>query len=215
MTRASQTSLGMSTQWFQVGRMERGETPSAIIPRADGSNASAHNRGRAWDSNAPTTRDMRLRAEGCALVGLVFNVASKSWHCEPLGAVPSSVDLAPWIKFVQGVVTPAKPATPSTPLHVREDTMRLYQQNDTEDGKVFAFDGGAVWIGPNELKDIIDANRRSGITGPGFTEPLPMPAAQITRLSETARTANGSYIVRDLITELARKFATKLDVKID
>ncbi|MGO2751782.1 MAG: hypothetical protein ACTIA6_17160 [Pseudoclavibacter sp.] len=205
----------MSTQWFQVGRMERGETPSAIIPRADGSNASAHNRGRAWDSNAPTTRDMRLRAEGCALVGLVFNVASKSWHCEPLGAVPSSVDLAPWIKFVQGVVTPAKPATPSTPLHVREDTMRLYQQNDTEDGKVFAFDGGAVWIGPNELKDIIDANRRSGITGPGFTEPLPMPAAQITRLSETARTANGSYIVRDLITELARKFATKLDVKID
>lgn len=92
--------------------------------------------------------------------------------------------------------------------------MRLYQQNDTKDGKVFAFDGGAVWIGPDELKDIVDANRRSGITGPAFTEPLPMPAAQITRLSETARKANGSYIVRDLLIRIAVRLGEKLGVKL-
>ena len=119
VTSASKTSLGISTQWYQVGRMDRRETPSAIIPNSNGSNLSRHSVGRALDSNAPTARDMRLRAEGCAMVGLVFNVASESWHCEPLGA--PKVDLTSWYEFVRGTVQ-EKPAEKPKPAPVYPDS---------------------------------------------------------------------------------------------
>ena len=90
---ASQTSEGVSTQWFQVGRMWRGETPSAIIPNADGSNLSRHRSGDAIDWNAPTERDMMLRAVAMERAGLVANVPSESWHAEALRA--PTVDLDP------------------------------------------------------------------------------------------------------------------------
>lgn len=205
----SKTSAGMSTQWYQVGRMDRGETPSAIIPRDDGTNESAHNKGRAADTNAPTARDMQLRAEGAYLAGLVFNVASETWHKEPLAS--PRVDLGPWIKFVQGVVTQT---TPTPTPNVQEDAMILLQQSDA-DRKLFVLQGGAHWINGDELAAAQALNKGLGLTGKGFYEPVQLPAHQITFLSEMSRKANGSYIVRDLINELAKKFAAKLGVKID
>ena len=191
---ASQTSMGMSTQWFQVGRMWRGETPSAIIPNADGSNASAHNRGRAWDSNAPTQSDMRLRAEGCALAGLRFNVPSESWHCEPLWPVPSTVDIRPWIEFVKGKAAPATPAPTPIPKDLKKESTtmtRLYQEDgryqaDKKDGKIFVIGGGgAGYINdPNIVNQIIEMNRRAGLTGPCWTEVEKVPWNWITNLSQ-------------------------------
>lgn len=100
VTIASRTSTGGSNQWFQVGRMDRGETPSAIIPNANGSNLSRHAVGRAIDWNAPTARDMRLRAEGMARAGMVANVSSETWHAEPLGT--PTIDLTPFYRLVDG-----------------------------------------------------------------------------------------------------------------
>ena len=119
VTSASKTSLGISTQWYQVGRMDRGQTPSAIIPNSNGSNLSRHSVGRALDSDAPTARDMQLRAEGCAMVGLVFNVASESWHCEPLAS--PNVDLTSWYEFVRGTVQ-EKPAEKPKPAPIYPDS---------------------------------------------------------------------------------------------
>lgn len=87
----SQTSTGTSTQWFQVGRMDRGET-SAIIPNADGSNLSRHSTGDAIDCNVPTSRDMQLRAKYAIQAGLVANVAGESWHFEALRAPTVNLD---------------------------------------------------------------------------------------------------------------------------
>lgn len=92
--RSQDTTSGMSTQWYQWGRYQRGETPSAAWP-----GTSRHGEGRALDSNAPTQRDMELRATGAAWAGLVFNVPSESWHCEPLGT--PLVDLTPWYQHVR------------------------------------------------------------------------------------------------------------------
>lgn len=83
---ASLTCEGISTQWFQVGRMWRGETPDAIVPNADGTNLSKHATGNASDTNAPTTRDMDLRRTGAVWAGCGFPVASESWHMEATGA---------------------------------------------------------------------------------------------------------------------------------
>lgn len=198
VTRASQTSLGMSTQWFQVGRMDRGETPSAIIPRPDGSNASAHNRGRAWDSNAPTVRDMQFRAEGCALVGLVFNVPSESWHCEPLGAVPSAVDLAPWIEFVQGVVTPTPPASPQ-PNNRLKEAIRMFlvtQSSTPAPGQhkrtfIMTSDRGAVHLtDPAQVTAWQKIFAELGLKGPGFEKSIELPWDVITHASEGVQGKN-------------------------
>lgn len=195
-----QTSAGISTQWFQVGRMWRGETPSAIVPNASGSNLSKHRTGEALDSNAPTLRDFMLRAQGAYLAGLVFNVASESWHCEPL-AVPQT-DLGPWVATVQGVVTPAKP-TPTNNLKKELDMPRIYQENDTKEGKVFLLGGGgAGWASPEAYKAAVEMNRKAGLTGPGWTEPIPTPWADITRVSETLQKGSLATEIRGDIRKL-------------
>lgn len=88
----SQTSTGGSNQYYQHGRMLRGETPSAINPDyAD----SRHFYGLAIDWNAPSDIDMAHRALLMSDVGLVANVSSESWHAEPLRAVKPNVSLTP------------------------------------------------------------------------------------------------------------------------
>lgn len=77
----SQTSTGGSNQWFQWGRYQRGETPSAAWP-----GTSRHGSGLAIDWASPTTADINIRSRLMAEVGLVRNVPSESWHAEPLAA---------------------------------------------------------------------------------------------------------------------------------
>jgi len=69
----SQTSTGGSNQWFQWGRYQRGETPSAGTP-----GTSSHGWGKAADITPG--RENPTVANACAQVGLIFTVASESWH---------------------------------------------------------------------------------------------------------------------------------------
>jgi peptidoglycan hydrolase-like protein with peptidoglycan-binding domain len=75
------TSTGGSNQWFQYGRMKRGETPSASYP-----GGSIHGWGRAADvSNGanPKVREIFRKH------GWVFDIASESWHAHFVGGSPS------------------------------------------------------------------------------------------------------------------------------
>lgn len=73
----SKTSTGGSNQWFQYGRMKRGETPTAATP-----GGSIHGWGKAADisngSNA-TVRDVFQKH------GFVFDISSESWHAHYVG----------------------------------------------------------------------------------------------------------------------------------
>jgi len=75
VTVESQTSTGGSNQWFQWGRYQRGETPSAGWPPA----GTSHGWGLAADINPGRTNPVVLNA--CTQVGLIFTIASESWHC--------------------------------------------------------------------------------------------------------------------------------------
>lgn len=91
--REQDTASGGSTQWFQWGRYQRylqGDrtgTPSAAYP-----GTSRHGLGLAIDWDAPTTRDMQLRAKHMPAAGLVANVASETWHAEGLRAPTVNLD---------------------------------------------------------------------------------------------------------------------------
>lgn len=69
----SQTSMGRSTQWFQWGRYQRGETPSAGWP-----GTSSHGWGMAADINPG--RNNGVVASIANSLGLSFTVPSESWH---------------------------------------------------------------------------------------------------------------------------------------
>lgn len=73
VTNESQTASGRSTQWFQWGRYKRGETPSAGTP-----GTSSHGWGLAADIS-PGRGHADVEAL-CAQLGLIFTVASESWH---------------------------------------------------------------------------------------------------------------------------------------
>jgi hypothetical protein len=88
--RASETASGLSTVWYQWGRAERGETPSAADPRG-GTLASDHTKGIATDTDC---NDIALRREAMRLVGMVQTIASESWHFAIRG--PALVDLTGW-----------------------------------------------------------------------------------------------------------------------
>ena len=191
--REQDTSLGVSTQYYQHGRYLRwlaGDptgTPSAINPDVRDSN---HTGGRALDSNAPTARDMRLRAEGAYLAGLVFNVPSESWHQEPLATPRES--LAPWIKFVQGEAETAKPSpTKPNPNRLKEiPTMFLATENDVpkNTAKTFLFTEtkGAVHLKKTEqVAAWLTIFGALGIKGPGFEKSVELPWATITHASES------------------------------
>ena len=184
---SSQTASGESTQYFQHGRYLRGETPSAINPDVRDSN---HTGGRALDSNAPTARDMRLRAEGAYLAGLVFNVPSESWHQEPLATPRES--LASWIKFVQGETETAKPSPAKpNPNRLKEiPTMFLATENDVpkNTAKTFLFTEtkGAIHLKKTEqVAAWLTIFGALGIKGPGFEKSVELPWATITHASES------------------------------
>jgi peptidoglycan hydrolase-like protein with peptidoglycan-binding domain len=73
VTNESQTSTGGSNQWFQLGRMHRGETPSAGTP-----GTSSHGWGMAADIN-PGHGNSVVRSIAESL-GLVFTLDSEPWH---------------------------------------------------------------------------------------------------------------------------------------
>jgi hypothetical protein len=75
-----------SNQWFQKGREDRGETPDAGTP-----GFSSHGWGVAADIQPG--RNNGLVASVCAQLGLIFNVASESWHMVARGT--PTVDYKP------------------------------------------------------------------------------------------------------------------------
>lgn len=84
VTNESATSTGGSTQWFQVGRMHRGETPSAATP-----GTSAHGWGTAADIYPGVNND--VVASVASSLGLSFPISSEAWHIVSNGYVaPSS-----------------------------------------------------------------------------------------------------------------------------
>ncbi|MBB2959515.1 D-alanyl-D-alanine carboxypeptidase family protein [Pseudoclavibacter helvolus] len=84
ITEESKTSTGGSNQWFQKGREDRGETPSAAVP-----GTSRHGAGRAVDWS---TEHMVSRAFFMAQAGLVRNIPTESWHAEPLNTPTVDLD---------------------------------------------------------------------------------------------------------------------------
>jgi hypothetical protein len=70
----SKTSTGGSNQWFQYGRMKRGETPTAAYP-----GGSIHGWGKAADVSPG--RDNGQLVAIFKTHGFVFDISSESWHC--------------------------------------------------------------------------------------------------------------------------------------
>lgn len=70
------TSTRSSNQWFQYGRMKRGETPAAAYP-----GSSAHGFGLAADIQpTKTSANGGLLQAIMKTHGFLFNVPSESWH---------------------------------------------------------------------------------------------------------------------------------------
>ena len=95
---ASKTSTKSSNQWFQWGRMKRGETPAAAYP-----GTSVH--GWAVASDITNGSNSTLRAV-LKKYGFVFDVPSESWHAHFIGlpkpiAEPNALQKRSW-KGMQG-----------------------------------------------------------------------------------------------------------------
>jgi hypothetical protein len=78
----SKTSTGGSNQWFQYGRMKRGETPTAAVP-----GGSIHG----WGMAADTTPG-RENGQLVAIMkthGFAYDIASETWHSDFVGAAPA------------------------------------------------------------------------------------------------------------------------------
>jgi hypothetical protein len=82
----SQTASGKSSQWFQYGRMQRGETPTAAYP-----GGSVHGWGLAADVSPG--RDNATVNSIFNKHGFTFDIPSESWHCSFGGG--SGATLAP------------------------------------------------------------------------------------------------------------------------
>lgn len=72
------TSTRSSNQWFQYGRMKRGETPAAAYP-----GSSIHGWGMAADVNPG--RNNTVVKNAFAKHGFVFDISSESWHAHFVG----------------------------------------------------------------------------------------------------------------------------------
>lgn len=75
----SKTSTGGSNQWFQYGRMQRGETPTAAYP-----GGSIHGWAKAADVSPG--RDNGMVAAIFKTHGFTFDIDSESWHSHFIGA---------------------------------------------------------------------------------------------------------------------------------
>lgn len=195
ITQESLTSTGGSNQWYQWGRQARGETPSALYP-----GTSRHGKGVAIDWSSPTDRDMNLRAQFMAQVGLVRNVPSESWHAEPLRAPTVDLGTTP---------TESSNTAQSNRALLLEDVPVLVQR--IEDGAIFAFRGGASHVPSSiEVTAIQSMNRQLGLP----VNPIKLGSGEISLISERARNANGSYIVRNTIVDILDKIARYFGIKV-
>jgi hypothetical protein len=92
------TSTGTSNQWFQYGRMKRGETPTAGVP-----GTSIHGWGQAADVS-PGRQNSTVQAI-FSNHGLIFDISSEVWHCSLHGgasspsAAPTAVTADQWKKI--------------------------------------------------------------------------------------------------------------------
>jgi hypothetical protein len=77
------TSTRQSNQWFQYGRMHRGETPSAAYP-----GGSIHGWGKAADVSPG--HDNGTVTAIFAKHGFVFDIGSESWHAHFVG-IPAPI----------------------------------------------------------------------------------------------------------------------------
>jgi hypothetical protein len=95
----NKTSTRSSNQWFQYGRMKRGETPAAATP-----GQSIHGWGKAADVSPG--RDNSTVAGIFAKYGFKFDIASESWHAHFVGTPaltpePTAIQKLTW-KGLQG-----------------------------------------------------------------------------------------------------------------
>lgn len=93
------TSTGGSNQWFQYGRMKRGETPTAAYP-----GGSIHGWAKAADVS-PGNDNATVRSI-FAKHGFKFDIALESWHAHFVGAPkpiaePNALQKRNW-KLMQG-----------------------------------------------------------------------------------------------------------------
>ena len=96
VTNESGTSTGGSNQWFQLGRMHRGETPSAGTP-----GTSSHGWGMAADINPGHGNDVvRNIAES---LGFVFILSSEPWHISFGGGGGGGSSFSPSAEVQRGV----------------------------------------------------------------------------------------------------------------
>jgi hypothetical protein len=100
----SKTSTGGSNQWFQYGRMQRGETPTAAYP-----GGSIHGWGLACDLNSSPGASGAGNEQLVAIMkahGFVFDIGSEPWHAHFVGIPkpvpePSAIQKMTW-KGLQG-----------------------------------------------------------------------------------------------------------------
>lgn len=90
----SKTSTGGSNQWFQYGRMNRGETPTAAYP-----GGSIHGWGKAADVSPG--RDNGTVKAIFEKHGFHFDIPSESWHCSFGGGTTATLspDATKWKKI--------------------------------------------------------------------------------------------------------------------
>jgi hypothetical protein len=93
------TSTRSSNQWFQYGRAQRGETPTAAYP-----GGSIHGWGLAADLNPGANNSTVVSVMKAH--GFIFDIGSESWHCRFVGVPkptpePSIVQKRSW-KGLQG-----------------------------------------------------------------------------------------------------------------
>lgn len=100
----SKTSTGGSNQWFQYGRMKRGETPAAAYP-----GGSIHGWALAADLNSSPGASGAGNPQLVAIMkthGFIFDIGSEPWHAHFVGIPkpipePSALQKRTW-KGLQG-----------------------------------------------------------------------------------------------------------------
>jgi hypothetical protein len=77
---AAKTSTGRGGQWYEWGRMKRGETPAAAYP-----GTSLHGWAKAADVNPGRDRVAGIFNKH----GFIFDISSESWHAHFIGSTPT------------------------------------------------------------------------------------------------------------------------------
>ena len=100
---AAATSTGGSNQWFQWGRFQRGETPSAAYP-----GNSNHGWGKAGDADI---QNRPAVVEAFRQYGLLFTISSEPWHFDDSGPILAALNQTPIRKRRTKVINYVKAST--------------------------------------------------------------------------------------------------------